>query len=149
VSWVQLLLRWLHILPAVIAGGATIYSAVALVPTFGALSDEARAILRERVASRWRPVVSICIALLLGSGLTNFLMFQSKLHHGQPLYQGLFGVKFLAAMTVFFISSALVGRSAALQPMRDRMGFWIRVNAALVVLIVVISGILKNIPAAP
>lgn len=148
-SWVQLLLRWLHILPAVIAGGATIYAAVALVPTFGALSDDARAILRERVASRWRPVVAICIALLLGSGLANFLLFQSKLHHGQPLYQGLFGVKFLAALGVFFISSALAGRSAALQPMRDRMAFWVRVNAALVVLIVLISGILKNTPVAP
>ena len=148
-SWVQLLLRWLHILPAVIAGGATIYSAVALVPTFGALSDDAKAILRERVASRWRPVMMLCIVLLLGSGLTNFLMFQSKLHHGQPLYQGLFGVKFLAAMGVFFIASALVGKSAALQPMRDRMGFWIRVNAALIVLIVLISGILKNLPPSP
>jgi len=149
VSWAQLFLRWLHILPAVTAGGATIYAAIALVPTFGALSDEARAILRERVASRWRPVVAICIALLLGSGLTNFLMFQSKLHHGQPMYQGLFGVKFLAAMAVFFISSALVGRSPALQGMRDRMAFWIRVNAVLVVLIVLVSGILKNIPPSP
>ncbi|HVQ35785.1 MAG TPA: hypothetical protein VMT33_07210, partial [Candidatus Bathyarchaeia archaeon] len=99
--------------------------------------------------SRWRPVVAICIVLLLGSGLANFLLFQSKLHHGQPLYQGLFGVKFLAAMGVFFISSALAGRSAALQPMRDRMTLWVPVNAALVVLIVLISGILKNIPVSP
>ena len=145
-SWVQLLLRWLHIIPAVIAGGASLYAVIALIPTLGELSPDVRASLRERVAARWRPVVSICVALLLASGLANFLLFQSKLHHGQPIYHGFFGVKFLAALGVFFISSALVGRAAALQGMRDRMAFWVRINAALVILILLISGILKNLP---
>ena len=148
-SWVQLLFRWLHILPAVAVGGATIYAAIALVPTLGELPDDVRRGLRERVAARWRPVVSMSIALLFASGLGNFLLFQGKLHRGQALYQGLFGVKFLAALAVFFISSALVGRSPALQPMRDRMPFWIRVNAALVVLIVLVAGVLRLIPVAP
>lgn len=148
-SWVQLLLRWLHILPAVIAGGASLYAVIALVPTLGELPPDVRASLRERVAARWRPVVSICVALLLASGLANFLLFQSKLHHGQSLYHAFFGVKFLAALGVFFISSALVGRAPALQGMRDRMAFWARINALLVVLILLISGVLKNIPPAP
>jgi hypothetical protein len=146
VSWVQLLLRWLHVIPAVLAGGATLYAAIALVPTLGELPEDVRASVRERIAARWRPVVSICVALLLASGLANFLLFQSKLHHGQPVYQGLFGVKFLAALAVFFISSALVGRAPALQGMRDRMAFWVRINALLVILILLISGILKNLP---
>ena len=148
-SWVQLLLRWLHILPAVIAGGASLYAVIALVPTLGELPPDVRASLRERVAARWRPVVSVCVALLLASGLANFLLFQSKLHHGQSLYHAFFGVKFLAALGVFFISSALVGRAPALQGMRDRMAFWARINALLVVLILLISGVLKNIPPAP
>ena len=145
-SWVQLLLRWLHVLPAVIAGGASIYAAIALVPTLGELPEDVRTTLRERIASRWRPVVSICVALLLASGLANFLLFQSKAHVGQPVYHGLFGIKFLAALGVFFISAALVGRAPALQGMRDRMAFWVRINAALVILILLISGILKNLP---
>jgi putative copper export protein len=149
VSWVQLLLRWLHILPAVIAGGASLYAAIALIPTLGELPPDVRSSLRERVAARWGPVVSICVALLLASGLANFLLFQSKLHHGQPVYHGFFGMKFLAALGVFFISSALVGRAPALQGMRDRAAFWARINALLVVVIVLISGVLKNIPPAP
>jgi len=106
VTWVALLLRWLHILPAVAAGGASIYAAIALLPTLAELPEEVRNATRDRILARWRPIVSLSVALLLGSGLANFILFQSKMHTGQPLYHGVFGVKFLAALAVFFISSA-------------------------------------------
>lgn len=145
---VAVLLRWLHIVPAVIAGGATVYAAVALIPAMGELDAEVRRGLREKIAARWRPVVGACIGLLIASGLTNFFLFQAKAHHGQPLYHALFGVKFLAALGVFFIAEALVGRSAGFQRIRDNAAFWSRLGAALVLLILLVSGVLRNIPVA-
>lgn len=144
---VAVLLRWLHILPAVAGGGATIFAAVALAPTFGELPEAQRAHMREAVMRRWRPVFAACTALLLASGLMNFMLFQAPAHKGQALYHALFGLKFLAAMGVFFLGAALSGSSPALQRIRARAPFWTAVNALLIVLIVMISGVLRNIPA--
>jgi len=79
----------------------------------------------------------------------NFFVYQGPAHRGQVLYQGLFALKFVAAMCVFFIGSALTGRSAALQPMRDNARFWAGLNASLILLILLVSGVLKNVPPAP
>jgi hypothetical protein len=143
-----LILRWLHIVPAVVAGGATVYAFIALIPALGELPAAEAARLREGVVRRWRVVFMICVTLLLGSGLLNFLLYQGPAHRGQALYRGIFGLKFLAALTVFFLGSALTGRSAALAPIRANARFWTGVSATLIVLIVLLSGILRGIPAA-
>jgi len=145
---VAILLRWLHIVPAVVAGGATVYAAVAILPTLREFSDGDRARLRESLTRRWRMIFMACTTLLLGSGLLNFLLYQAPVHKGQALYQALFGVKFLAAMVVFFLGAALTGRSAGLARIRANAGFWTSVSAALVVLILLTSGVLRGIPHA-
>lgn len=148
-SALAVVLRWLHIVPAVVAGGAAVFYAVALVPALGALPDDARRGTRERIAGRWRAVVMVCITLLLASGLANYLLYEAPAHRGQLLYHALFGVKVLLALVVFFLASALTGRSAALEPIRARAKLWTAANAILVVLIVLISGALRGIPHAP
>jgi hypothetical protein len=145
---VAIVLRWLHIVPAVAAGGATLYAAIALLPTLGELPDADRARLREALVRRWRGVFMASTALLLGSGVLNFILYQAPVHKGQALYHGLFGVKFLAAMVVFFLGAALTGRSAGLAKIRTNAGFWTSVSAALVILILLISGVLRGIPHA-
>jgi uncharacterized membrane protein len=146
---VAIVLRWLHIVPAIAAGGATIYAAVALLPTLGELPEADRARLREGLTRRWRAVFMACTALLLGSGLLNFILYQAPAHKGQALYHALFGVKFLAAMVVFFLGAALTGRSAGLAGIRANAGFWTSMSAVLVLAIVLISGILRGIPHVP
>jgi hypothetical protein len=148
VSALAVVLRWLHIVPAVVAGGASVFVAVALLPALGEMPEETRRAARERINARWRVIVMICITLLLASGLANFVLYQGPAHRGQALYQGLFGLKFLAALGVFFIASALTGRSEALQPMRESARFWASLNALLIVAIVLISGVLRGLPAA-
>jgi putative copper export protein len=143
---VSILLRWLHIVPAVAGGGATVFAAIALVPTLGELPAAERSQIRDTVMRRWRPVFTACVALLLASGLLNFMLFQAPVHKGQPLYHGLFGLKFILAMAVFFLGSALTGRSATFQKLRDRTSYWTAVNALLIVTIVLISGVLRGIP---
>jgi uncharacterized membrane protein len=142
----QIALRWLHIVPAVVAGGGSVFLAVALLPALREMPADVRTSAREAITRRWRVVVMASITLLLASGAANFLVYQWPAHRGQASYEALFALKFLAAMVVFFIGSALTGRSAALQPMRDNIRFWAGLNASLVLLVVVLSGALRFIP---
>ena len=144
-----LVLRWMHIVPAVVAGGATAFAGIALLPALATLPEAERLRLKEAIDRRWRVVVMVCITLLLVSGIANFVLYQAPVHKGQSLYHALFGIKFVAALIVFFLASALSGRSPALAPIRANSRFYVGVAAALVLAILLISGALKNIPPAP
>ena len=141
-------LRFMHIAPAVVAGGATIFARIALLPALAELPDAERARVKDGIDRRWRVVVMVCITLLLVSGIANFVLYQAPVHKGQPLYHALFGVKFLAAMIVFFLASALSGRSAALASIRANSRSYVGVAAMLVIAIVLISAVLRSIPHA-
>ena len=145
-STLAIVLRFLHIAPAVIAGGATIFVRLALLPALASLPEAERVRVKDAIDRRWRVVVMACVTLLLVSGLANFAIYQAPFHKGQPLYHALFGVKFLAAMVVFFLASALAGRSAALAGIRANSRLWVGVAATLVIAIVLISAVLRNIP---
>jgi uncharacterized membrane protein len=147
-SYLPIVLRFLHIAPAVIAGGATIFVRIALLPALATLPEADRLRVKETIDRRWRVVVMTCIALLLVSGLVNFVLYQAPVHKGQSLYHALFGVKFLAALVVFFLASALSGRSVALAPIRANARLYVGVAAVLVLLIVFISSVLRSIPHA-
>ncbi|MFM7159352.1 MAG: hypothetical protein ACKO3P_03160, partial [Planctomycetaceae bacterium] len=85
------------------------------------------------------------------SGFFNYLkVIFEKSHKGDGLYHQLVGFKILIALAIFFISSALVGRSPGLQRFRDNGRYWLGVNLVLALVIVAISGFLKirGIPVA-
>jgi uncharacterized membrane protein len=153
-DFVALILRWLHILAACAAVGGTLFMRMALLPAaVTTLSDDQHRALREGVRSRWAPVVMAAIAFLLISGLYNLIAYSLKLDLPAS-YHMLFGVKFILAMIVFFLASALVGRSSAMDRFRQNAKLWQSVNLALLIVIVLISGVLRSIakdakPAAP
>ena len=146
---VALVLRWMHILAASAAVGGTIFMRLALLPAAVAtLPDDQHRALREGVRSRWAPIVMGAIAFLLISGFYNYLVYASKLDIPRPykgIYHGLFGVKFILAFIVFFLASALVGRSPAMDRFRQKAKLWQSVNLTLVVIIILISGVLRAI----
>jgi hypothetical protein len=67
-------------------------------------------------------------------------------HKGDKLYHPLIGTKILLAFVVFFLASALVGRSAGTQKFRDQSGKWMTVVVVLSAVIVAISGFIKVRP---
>jgi len=138
----------MHIVPAVIAGGSILFVRIALLPAMAVLPDAERLRVKQTIDRRWRVVVMACITLLLVSGIANFVLYQAPAHKGQPLYHALFGIKFMAALGVFFLGSALYGRSEALAPIRANPRFWVGVSATLVLVILLISGVLRNIQPA-
>ena len=147
-STLSLVLRWMHIVPAVVAGGAAVFARLALLPALATLPEVERGRVKETIDRRWRIVVMTCITLLVASGIANFVLYQAPAHKGQALYHALFGIKFLAALVVFFLASALSGRSAALAPIRANSRLYAGIAAALVLVILLLSGVLRSIPPA-
>ena len=159
-EYVSLISRWLHILAAMTAVGGPIFIRLALMPAmYGALGDEQRRALHEQIRRRWSPVVMVAILFLLVSGLYNLIQFLRLSHtwgvgwesgsHNSLLYQILFGIKFVLALAVSFIASAVTGRSEAFARFRENARFWITVNLLLGVLIVCISGQMRMMHIGP
>ena len=149
----QLVLRWLHILAACVAVGVPIYMRLALMPALAELDEVSREKVRAASARRWRVVVYIAIVIFLATGLYNFLVFArwKKLEGAdRSLYHMIFGIKFLLAFGLFFLASAVVGRSARLAMFRANAKMWVTVIIVLGLVIVGLSGALRLIvPAVP
>jgi uncharacterized membrane protein len=159
-DYLPLISRWLHILAAMAAVGGPVFIRLALIPAIcEALGDEQRRALHERIRQRWSRVVMAAILFLLASGFYNLIQFLRLSHtwgaawesgsHNSLLYQILFGVKFVLALAVFFIASAVTGRSEVFARFRENAKFWITVNLLLGVLIVCISGQLRMMHIGP
>lgn len=143
-----ILFRWAHILPAIVAAGGTIFMRLALVPASSVLSEEQRVALQADVRSRWLMPLMISLAFLLVSGLYNFISNVRQYQLG-GLYHALFLAKFLLALAVMWIASAMVGRSKATERMRANAKYWLTINMTLVILIVLIAGVMRMTPRIP
>lgn len=140
---VQVIARWLHIIPVIVLVGGTVFARFFVMPAAEGLPDAEHAKLRDAVMSRWRYVVHACIGLILLSGFYNLIKMASKT---VPTWHILVGVKILLALVVFFIASALVGRSKGLAPLRANPRRWMAITVALALVIVLMSGVLRYLP---
>ena len=117
----MILSRWLHILSAAVMAGGAIFMRFALLPVLEAHDAGTRSEWHEAIIGRWKVFIHSGIAISLFSGFYNFYV---RFHEVKPMpYHALFGLKFLLAMVVFFIASALVGKSRGLQPMRQNLAY--------------------------
>jgi uncharacterized membrane protein len=143
----ELISRWLHILGAITLAGSAIFMRFALHPTLAEATDDVRASVKEGVRRRWLVFVHSSITVVLLTGLFNFYCRFAEV---KPMpYHAIFGLKLLLAMVVFFIASALVGRSRGLQPMRDHAGFYLNINVVLAVILVGLGGVMRYAPLKP
>jgi uncharacterized membrane protein len=141
-----LVARWLHILAATLSVGVPIYLWLVLMPALTHIDADSQAKLREASAKRWRILVYVCITIFLVTGLFNFLHVRRWHDFEKSMmirYHILFTVKFILALMLFFLLSALAGRSKALEYFRKSAGTWMMVSALIGVAIVVISGIMR------
>lgn len=146
IDWVQICFRWLHIGGVVILVGGTFFLFAMLAPAAKGLSPEEHNSLRERLLNRWKWVVHIGITVILLSGLAALIKFAPQ---ATSLWHMLMGIKFLFAMVVFFIASALVGRSKGLEPIRQQRRFWLPFNLVVAAMIIMIAGVLRFLPSKP
>lgn len=143
---VLLVSRWLHIAAAIVALGGAFFSRVALMRAAGeALSAEAHDKLRDAVRRRWAPLVHASIAILLVTGGYNFVVLALPPKIEPMPYHAIFGLKFFAALAIFFLASVLVGRGQGLQGIRQNRGRWLTVLLVLGGVVVLVSGVLNQV----
>jgi len=139
---VEVISRWAHIGTVIVLIGGSAFMRFALVPAAAELPDDQHRALKENVFARWRKIVGIGIGLILLSGLYNYVKAIPE-HKGQGIYHGLIGTKMILAFVVFFLASALTGRSEKFESMRQNSKKWLGVLLALAAIIVGISGFAK------
>jgi uncharacterized membrane protein len=148
-----LLNRWFHLAAVIVAVGGTVFVRFVLHPALkSALTDDAAQSLRETLFRRWGRVLHVCITILIVTGTYNAIV-QLPRHPAvtghAPVYHIVFGVKLVLALGLFFIATALTGRSRTFEGMRKKRPLWLAVSIALAAAIVLLSNILKNLPPAP
>jgi uncharacterized membrane protein len=139
---ISILSRWTHIGTAIVLVGGTCFLRFVLGPAAAQLPDAEHAKLKELVMKTWKKFVHVGIVLFIVSGFYNYLT-QMPLHRGQKLYHPLIGTKILLAFAIFFIASALVGRSKSFEGMRKNGKFWQMIIILFAAVIVGISGYAK------
>jgi len=135
---VTVLSRWVHVGTAIVLLGGSIFQRFVLMPAAQSLPEAEHAQLRERMMGRWKKIVMAGITLLLVTGFYNYLSVKHE-----PRYHMFMGIKILLAFAVFFLASALTGRSAGLAGIRRNSKLWLGVLIALASATVAIGGFLK------
>jgi uncharacterized membrane protein len=147
-DFVNLISRWLHLLAAITAVGGTIFARAVVVPSLDALPADQRTALHAAMRARWSKVVTVAIALLFVSGFYNFAII--SIDYRLPRwYHAVFGVKFLLAFVIFTVAGLLVGKTPAADNARRHLRFWLNLNIALAVLVVMLSGVLRTADKVP
>jgi len=149
VAWI---VRWVHITCAVLAIGAPFFVRFALMPAAARVLDDAsHQKLREAINARWRHIVYALITLFILTGAYNFfvetrvngVLITARWHDfdedSKRIYHMLFGIKMLAAFAMFFLASALAGRTQAFAAIRK--------NARLNITILLLLGFLALVCA--
>lgn len=143
--YVSLVLRWLHILPAIALLGGSIFMRLGFIPAIATLNEDDKKLAQEGARKGWAKVVMISILLLLVSGLANVALTEMNFDwvEGSP-WRILMMAKILLALAVFFIASMVVGRSERAAKWRENLPFWLNVNILLAVAVVMIGGAMKS-----
>jgi uncharacterized membrane protein len=139
----NVLSRWIHVGTAIVVLGGSVFMRFVLMPAAAQLPDAEHDALRQRVMGRWKKFVMTGIALFLISGFYNYIVVAIPQHKGDKLYHPLIGTKILLAFAVFFLASALTGRSAAFEGIRKHNKKWLLITIILAAIVVAISGVLK------
>lgn len=148
IDLLALVMRWAHILAAITAVGGSIFLRFVLMPAMAATAGpEEQGRLRGALLGPWQRIVHVCIALLVISGFYNYLVIARHAHEGQALYHALAGVKILLAFAVFFLAIALTSRRDGFAAIKAQRARWTGVLIALAVAVVLLSGVLRSLPA--
>ena len=145
-EFLGLLMRWTHILTAIVAVGGSFFMRAVLMPVAGrVLENEVHDRLRGELMARWKKIVHACVALFLLSGFYNFFMTLRVLPEGTSSFHMLFGIKFLLALAVFALAIGLTSDKAWAAGLRAKRPFYLSILLAMMAAIVMISGYLRTL----
>ncbi|MBI4906109.1 MAG: hypothetical protein HY820_20920 [Acidobacteria bacterium] len=134
---VPVLSRWAHIASMAFLTGGALFAHLAYLPALDKLPEAEQTKLGDRVADSLRSWIFIAVALLILSGLYNFL---NKPMY-PPGYHAWFGVKMLAALHIVAVS-ILLGKTGVPHAKRKR---WVAGISLSAILVIGLSAVLRAI----
>lgn len=134
--------RLIHVLTAIVLLGGSTFMLLVVLPTLQSSDEATRSKIASGLRGIWKRYVHAGIALFLISGFYNYFKAMPQ-HKGDGLYHALIGTKIILALAVFFLASALVGRSAAFEGMRTNSSKWLKILCLLGIIIVAMSSFVK------
>ena len=135
----NLVSRWLHIIPVIILVGGTLFLRLAVLPTF---ADGQHAEIRESMRKNWAKWIGISVLLLLVTGFYNAYVKVTS-YELSGLYVGLLLVKILLAFAIFYFAAVLSGKSDTAVKFRERELHWTNILCGLMLAVVLIAGAMK------
>lgn len=152
-------MRWVHIACAIVMVGGPFFVRFGLMPAADkTLDGDTRERLAEAINKRWRIIVYVVITLFLITGLVNFLVpvrvdgalvsarWKDFGEADRKTYHMLMGIKLLAAFGIFFLASALAGRTKTFAPIRAKGKTFVGLLLLLAAVLLVCTSGLHYLP---
>ena len=149
-NYVDLALRWMHILAAIALVGGTFFLRFVWLPATRKMDYRDRETDFAALRSGWAKVVMLSTLFLLVSGLVNAVnnIKRNEFADGSG-YEIFVVAKLVIALALFFLSARVAGRSESAARFRERIGKWLTINTALALLLVGMAGYMKMVPRTP
>ena len=144
----DLVLRWIHILSAIVMVGGAFFWWFVWAPTAATLDTETRKSVFEPMRRRWSVVVMLGTLLLLVTGMINAVRIITRYEFVDAHYHILVAVKFGLALLLFFLAARLAGRSPSAAQFRQG-GTWLTINLLLAITVVCRAGYMKSVDRVP
>jgi uncharacterized membrane protein len=144
--WLMLLSRILHILGAVVLVGGLFYIRSVVSPVDAPPGTAPVDQLFGGRRATWAKWVGIATALLLITGLYNYVMIIKQNERLASSYHMVAGMKMLLAAVVFLLAAFLAGRTAVADAMRQKWRTWLTLCLLLGIITVAMGSFLRTYP---
>ncbi len=134
-NWVDVAVKWVHLLSIVTGVGFTLFQYLVLLPVLkrvqGVPEDLVKALQR-----RAGMVIGIAWVLIWVTGIYNLVVVVPAV---KPNYHMVLGAKILLVLVLFFISTALSHPSLAFEGIQRNRAKWVALAAWLGIVIIALS----------
>ena len=135
---IQIAMRYVHIICAIIMFGGLLFSSIALKPALKLLDDATRDMFEKALTVRFTRVIWVCFAGLMVSGAYNWILLADDYKAMGPKGNAVIGIKVLLAVFTFII---ILGRSIGFLRLSGKACHLI--NLHLLAIIVLLAALLR------
>ena len=133
----DIIMRFLHILSAVTLLGGALAWRLGAIPAIEPLAAETKTKVGNAIAASLRPVVLTAMALLLVSGLYQYMTVANK----TTAWNAVIGVKFLGVLHIFAVGFLVTGQN---NEKRSRQLTGVSISG---VIVVALAAVLRSLSA--
>lgn len=134
-SWIDTVVKWVHLISIVTGVGLTLFQYLVLMPVLKRMEGIPEEFIKA-LQRRAGMVIGIAWVLIWVTGIYNLVVIIPTV---KPNYHLLLGAKILLVLVLFFISTALSHPSLAFEGIQRNRAKWIALAAWLGIVIITLS----------